>query len=93
MYEYPVLLKIHNPVWKYVVPYADSIIYKSALEIFSFDIRSEAWLNHFWKYINEKLFCSVYKTGGDCVPRAFKSQFPMVWHRRIIGMSGKKKRG
>jgi len=51
-----VLIKLQNPVWKYVIPYADSIIYKSVLEIFSLDIRSEAWLNLFWEYLNRKLF-------------------------------------
>ncbi len=66
MYKYPVLLKLHNPVWKHVVPYADSIIYQSVLEIFSLDIRSEAWLNLFWGYINEKLF-AVYITLGETV--------------------------
>jgi hypothetical protein len=37
--------------------------YSSVLEICIVDIRSEAWLNLFWEYINGKLF-AVYFTAS-----------------------------
>jgi len=52
--------------WLHLVMYFSTEYHNSTQNIiilflkYFVDIRSEAWLNHFWKHINGKLF-AVYK--------------------------------
>ncbi len=52
----------------YRISYFHTEHYNSVLELFSWYIRNEAWLNLIWKYINGKLFAVYWPPAGAAPP-------------------------